>query len=106
VLALFFAAGAAGALVAEAVYPLPIVSGGNAPALALLAAWAAPDVRAARSRGYYEGDLIGTGAIAALLLAMPFARGFSELSWLAGVVGAALGLLVGLGAQRLAEPEL
>jgi hypothetical protein len=106
VLALFFAAGAAGALLAEAVYPLPIVSGGNAPALALLAAWAAPDVRAARSRGYYEGDLIGTGAIAALLLAMPFARGFSELSWLAGVVGAALGLLVGLGAQRLAEPEL
>jgi Rhomboid family/zinc-ribbon domain len=106
VLALFFGAGAAGALVAEAVYPLPIVSGGNAPALALLAAWAAPDLRAARAGGYFEGDLIGTGAIAALLLAMPFAKGFSELSWLAGVVGAAVGLLVGVGVQRLAEPEL
>ncbi|HWD10687.1 MAG TPA: rhomboid family intramembrane serine protease [Solirubrobacteraceae bacterium] len=106
VLALFFATGAAGALVAEAVYPLPILSGGNAPALALLAAWAAPDLRVARSGGYWEGDLVGAGAIAALLLAMPFARGFSELSWLAGVVGAALGLLVGLGLQRLAEPEL
>jgi hypothetical protein len=106
VLALFFAAGVSGALVAGAVYRLPIVSGGNAPALALLAAWAVPDLRAARSGGYYEGELIGVGAIAALLLAMPFARGFSELSWLAGVVGAALGLLVGLGTQRLAEPEL
>jgi hypothetical protein len=105
VLALFFGAGASGALVAEAVYPLPILSGGNAPALALLAAWAAPDLRAARTGGYYEGDLIGTGAIAALLLAMPFARAFSELSWLAGVLGAALGLLVGLGVERLAERE-
>jgi hypothetical protein len=106
VLGLFFAAGVAGALVAEAVYSVPVISGGNAPALALLAAWAAPDLRAARSRGYYEGDLIGAGAIAALLLAMPFARGFSELSWLAGVVGGAIGLLVGLGAHRLAETEL
>jgi hypothetical protein len=105
VLALFFGAGASGALLAEAVYPLPILSGGNAPALALLAAWAAPDLRAARTGGYYEGDLIGTGAIAALLLAMPFARAFSELSWLAGVLGAALGLLVGLGVERLAERE-
>jgi hypothetical protein len=106
VLALFFAAGLAGALVAEAVYSVPVISGGNAPALALLAAWAAPDLRAARSGGYYEGDLIGAGAIAALLLAMPFARGFSELSWLAGVVGGTIGLLVGLGAHRLAEREL
>jgi len=105
VLALFFGAGASGALVAEAVYPLPIVSGGNAPALALLAAWAAPDVRAARAGAYYDGDLIGAGAIAALLLAMPFARSFSELSWLAGVVGAVLGLLVGLGVERLVERE-
>ncbi|HEY4451366.1 MAG TPA: rhomboid family intramembrane serine protease [Solirubrobacteraceae bacterium] len=105
VVALFFGAGVCGALVAEAVYPLPILSGGNAPALALLAAWAAPDLRAARSGGYWEGDLIGAGAIAALLLVMPFARTFSELSWLAGVVGAALGLLVGLGLQRLGERE-
>ncbi len=48
VLALFFAAGAAGALVASAAYSVPLVSGGNGAALALLAAWAAPDLRAAR----------------------------------------------------------
>jgi len=105
VLALFLGAGATGALVASAVYPLPIVSGGNAGALALLAAWAAPDLRARRAGTYYEGDLLGAGAIAALLLAMPFARTFSELSWLAGVVGAAIGLLVGLGLQSAAEQE-
>jgi membrane associated rhomboid family serine protease len=105
VLALFFGAGLSGALLASAVYPVAIVSGGNGPALALLAAWAVPDLRALRAGSYYEGDLLGAGAIAALLLAMPFARGFSELSWLAGVVGAVVGLIVGLGVQRMGEAE-
>jgi membrane associated rhomboid family serine protease len=105
VLALFFGAGVSGALLATAVYPVPIISGGNGPALALLAAWAVPDLRALRADSYYEGDLLGAGAIAALLLVMPFARGFSELSWLAGVVGLVVGLIVGLGAERLGEAE-
>ncbi len=103
-MALFLAAGATGALVAEAVYPFPIVAGGNAAALALLAAWAAPDLRAARARDYYEGDLLGTGVLAALLLAIPFVR--PEESWLAGVTGAVLGLLVGLGLQRVERPSV
>jgi membrane associated rhomboid family serine protease len=103
VLALFFGAGAAGALVAGAVYPFPLVSGANAAALALLAAWAAPDLESAREGGYRDGDLLGAGALAALLLAMPFAR--PEASWLAGVTGAVLGLLVGLGMQRLGRAE-
>lgn len=98
VLALFFAAGITGALVVEAVYAFPVLSGANAGALALLAAWSVPDLRAARARDYYEGDLLGTAAIAAVLLAMPFAR--PEVSWLAGVVGAALGLTLGLGLSR------
>ena len=67
----------------------PIVSGANAGALALLAAWAAPRPVAARAGDYYEGDLLGTAAIAAVLLAMPYAR--PEVSWLAGVTGGALG---------------
>jgi membrane associated rhomboid family serine protease len=103
VLALFLGAGATGALVASAVYPDPIVSGGNGAALALLAAWAAPDLESARVRAHYEGDLLGAAAVAALLLAIPFAR--PEASWLAGVAGGALGLVVGLGMQRLGEPE-
>jgi membrane associated rhomboid family serine protease len=98
VLALVLAAGAAGGLVAIAVYPLAVIAGGNAIALALLGAWAAPDLRAARAGDYYEGDLLGAGALAALMLAVPFVR--PEVSWLAGVTGAVLGLLVGLGLQR------
>jgi len=102
-LALFLGAGATGALVATAVYADPLVSGGNGAALGLLAAWAVPDLRDARAGTYYEGDLLGTGAIAALLLAMPLAR--PEASWLAGVTGGALGVVVGLGLNRAGEPE-
>jgi hypothetical protein len=95
VLAVFFGASVTGALAALAVYPLPIVSGANAGGLALLVAWAIPDLQAARARRYYEGDLLGTATIAAVLLAMPFARW--EASWLAGVTGAAVGLVLGYG---------
>jgi hypothetical protein len=98
VLALYLAAGTTGALVASATYTFPIVSGGNAAALALLMAWAAPDLIAARTRQPYEGDLAGAGVIAVLLLAVPFAR--PEASWLGGVTGAVIGLLVGLGLSR------
>jgi membrane associated rhomboid family serine protease len=118
VLALFFGAGAAGALVADAVYAIPIANGANAGALALLACWAAPDLLAARADSYYEGDLLGAGALGALLLAMPFALpdqisivGGSivavgaEASWLAGVVGLAMGLLVGLGISRMGAAD-
>jgi membrane associated rhomboid family serine protease len=103
VLALFFGAGALGVVLAEAAYQLPLVSGANAAALALLAAWAAPDLESARTGGYRDGDLLGAAALAALLLAMPFAR--PEASWLAGLAGGALGLVVGLGLHRLSEVE-
>jgi Rhomboid family/zinc-ribbon domain len=95
VLVAFFGAGASGALAALAVYPLPIVAGANAGALALLAAWAVPDILAARARRGYDGDLLGAAVFAAVLLALPFARW--EASWLAGVVGALFGLVLGFG---------
>jgi hypothetical protein len=103
VLALFLGAGAIGGLLASAAYPLALVSGGNAAALALLAAWAAPELEAARAGVYREGDLLGAGVLAALLLALPFAR--PEASWLAGVVGGLLGLAAGLGMQSLGSSE-
>jgi membrane associated rhomboid family serine protease len=121
VLALFLGAGVAGALVASAVYSDPVVSGANAAALALLAAWAAPDLKAARARYYYEGDLLGAGAIAAVLLVVPFALprvlvllalpkaavllALPQASWLAGVTGGMLGLVLGLGLQQAEPPE-
>ncbi len=104
VLAVFLAAGVTGALVAGALYAEPLVSGGNGAALGLIAAWAVPDLESARSDYYYEGDLLGAAAIAAVLLAMPLA--LREVSWPAGVTGAVLGLLVGLGLHRVDPPEL
>jgi membrane associated rhomboid family serine protease len=99
VLVVFFGAGATGALVASAVYALPLVSGANGAALGLLAAWAVPDLIEMRAGNYYEGDLLGVAAIAALLLALPYAR--PEASWLAGVTGAVVGLLLGFGMHQL-----
>jgi membrane associated rhomboid family serine protease len=103
-LAVFLGAGATGALVASAVYPEAVVSGGNGAALGLLAAWAVPDLRDARAGNYYEGDLLGVAAITALLLAMPFAR--PEASWLAGITGGVIGLVLGFGMHRLDSPDL
>jgi membrane associated rhomboid family serine protease len=103
VLAVFLGAGATGALVASAVYAEPVVIGGNGAALGLLAAWAVPDLRAARAGDFYEGDLLGVAVIAALLLAMPFAR--LEASWLAGVTGGVLGLALGLGVHSIDRLE-
>jgi membrane associated rhomboid family serine protease len=98
-LVVFLGAGATGALVASAVYAEPFVSGGNGAALGLLAAWVVPDLMGARAGDYYEGDLLGVAAIAALLLAIPYAR--PEASWLAGVTGAVVGLVLGFGMYRL-----
>lgn len=102
-LVVFLGAGVTGALVASAVYTVPLVSGGNGAALGLLAAWAVPDLKDARAGNYYEGDLLGVAAIAALLLAMPYAR--PEASWLAGVTGAVVGLVFGFGLHRLDSSE-
>jgi membrane associated rhomboid family serine protease len=104
VLLLFIAAGSAGALAAVAAYSLPFVSGANGAALALLGAWAAPDLLAARARSFYEGDLLAAGALAALVLAIPYA--YPDASWLAGVTGGAIGLAVGLGLGEGREGSL
>ncbi len=104
VLAVFFGGGISGALVAGAVYPLPVVSGANGAALALIGAWAVPDLEALRRGYYYEGDLLGASAFALTLLALPYAR--PEVSWLSGVVGGLVGLVLGLGMHLIDPPEL
>jgi hypothetical protein len=110
VIALYLAATVTGALAALAIYSFPVVTGGNAAALGLLAAWAAPDLRAARAGEPYDGDLMGTGVIAGLVLALPWALqpfGIQEFhligsaaSWVAGVCGGLIGMLAGLGLGR------
>lgn len=98
VLALFLGSGVLGVLATLAIYPDATLGGANGPALALLAAWAAPDVLAAARGGEYEGDLLGVGAFAILLLALPLAR--EDVSWVSGLTGLLLGALVGCGLAR------
>ena len=95
VLALFLGAGAAGALAALAIYPAAIVSGANGPALALLGAWALPDLINTSQGREVDGDLLGAVVIAGVLLLMPLAR--TEISWVSGLVGLLIGGLCGFG---------
>ena len=70
------------------------IAGANGGALALLCAWAVPDLLARRGRRDYDGDLLGTGVIALVLLAMPLAR--PEANPIAGGFGVLTGYLSGL----------
>ena len=103
VAALFLLGGAGGAFVASLIDAQAVAAGANGAALALLCAWAVPDLLARRRGDDYDGDLLGTGAFALVLLAMPIAR--PEASAIAGGVGVLVGYLAGLallsfGARR------
>jgi membrane associated rhomboid family serine protease len=99
VLALFLVGGVGGIAATAAVYPNPVVMGANGAALALLVAWAIPDLLAVRAREDIEGDLIGTGVIAAVVALMPLA--VTDASWIADGVGVLAGLAIGLPLARL-----
>jgi membrane associated rhomboid family serine protease len=100
-LAVFLIGGTAGMAVVAAVETPPFAVGGNAAALALLAAWAMRDVLGRRSGREDDADLLGTLAIAALLVLLPVAT--READPLAGLVGGIAGVLMGLGLARLRE---
>ncbi len=96
---LFLVGGVGGAAAAAALDPQAVVAGANGGALALLCAWAVPDLLARRRGEDYDGDLLGTGAFALVLLAMPIAR--PEANAIAGGVGVLAGYLGGLALVRL-----
>jgi drug/metabolite transporter (DMT)-like permease len=75
--------------------------GGNGAALALLAAWAMRDVLARRRGQEDDADLLGTLAIAVLLVLLPLAT--SDAHPLAGLVGGVTGILLGLVLARVPE---
>ena len=95
VLGLFLLGACGGALAAAALDTQAIVSGANGGALALLCAWAGPDLLARRRGDDYDGDLLGVGVLALVLLALPIAR--PEASAIAGGVGVIAGYASGLG---------
>src|SRR5437764_508036 len=63
VIALFAIGGVGGMAATAAVYPVPVALGGNGAALALLVAWAIPDLLTLRRGEEIEGHLLGTVAI-------------------------------------------
>lgn len=100
VVLVLFGLGAIGGVAATvAVYPNPFVLGANGGALALICAWAVPDLLEVRGRREVEGDLIGAAAIAVAVILMPLAVPHS--SWVADVVGVAVGFAAGLPLARL-----
>ena len=86
-------------LAAASIDDFPIAAGSNGPALGLLCAWSVPNLLAWRRGDEWEGDLLGTAVIAAVLLLMPLAVDIARRG--AGVTGAVVGLVIGLVLARL-----
>lgn len=96
--ALFLLGGAGGTAVAAAASSNAFVLGGNGAALALLCAWAMPDLLAKRAGREIDGDLLGTAVLAGLIALMPLAA--AHASWVADAVGVLAGVLVGVPLAR------
>jgi len=97
----YLVAGAGGFLVAALVDPHTPAAGANGLALGLLCCWAVPDLLAWRRGEDWEGDLLGTAVMAAVLLALPL--GVDLASPYAGLAGGLAGLAVGYPLARLSE---
>lgn len=98
VLGLYLLGGVGGVAATAAATAFPIVEGANGAALAMIVAWAIPDLLMLRSGEEVEGDLIGTAVIAIVVALMPLA--VPEASWIADGVGLLVGLFVGLPLAR------
>jgi membrane associated rhomboid family serine protease len=99
VLVLFLVGGVGGLAAAAAVYPLPVALGANGAALAMVCAWAIPDLLELRRGEDVEGDLIGAAVIAIAIALMPLA--LPEASWMSDIVGVLAGFVIGLPLARL-----
>jgi membrane associated rhomboid family serine protease len=101
VIVLFLLGGVGGLAATAALYAFPWALGGGGAALALLTAWAIPDLLELRAHAEVEGDLLGTAAIAIVVALMPLA--VPHASWIADGVGVLAGLAVGLPLARLSS---
>jgi len=91
--------GGAGGLAVAGKLSAGMFMGGNGAALALLCAWAVPDLTLMLRKHDYDGDLLGTGVMAAVIALMPLAA--PSASPLAAAVGVVAGLLVGFLLTRI-----
>jgi membrane associated rhomboid family serine protease len=92
--AVLLAGGAGGMALAAVAETAPLAAGGNGAALAVLCAWAVPDLIERRRGGETDSDLIGVAVFAGVVALLPLAA--READWVAGLGGAATGLLGGL----------
>jgi membrane associated rhomboid family serine protease len=99
VLALFLVGAIGGLALNIAAAKYTFVSGANGGALALLCAWAVPDLLRMRAREEIDGDLLGTLIIGLVVALMPLAT--TQASWIAGGVGVITGFAGGLLLARL-----
>ncbi len=101
VVALFALGGVGGILATTALYPFPVAWGAGGAALAMIVAWALPDLLDLRAGREVEGDLIGAGVFAAVVVLMPVAA--VGASWPPVLVGLLAGLAIGLPLTRVAR---
>jgi membrane associated rhomboid family serine protease len=101
VIALFALGGVGGMAATVAASASPLALGGNGAALALLVAWAVPDLIELRAGREVEGDLLGTAVFGAVLALMPLA--VVGASWIADGVGVLAGLVLGALLARVGE---
>jgi membrane associated rhomboid family serine protease len=94
VLVLFAVGGIGGTAATVALLDHPYVLGANGAALAMLVAWAIPDLISLRRGEDYDGDLLGTAAIAIVVALMPLV--VEEASWISDAVGLLGGAAVGV----------
>jgi hypothetical protein len=78
-----------------------VLVGAQGGALALVCAWATPDLLTLRSGGDVDGDLIGAGVIAAAVALMPLAVGYA--SWISDAVGVIAGFAIGVPLALIGE---
>jgi len=100
-LLVFLLGGGAGMLLVVGLDPGTGALGGNAGALALLAAWSMRDVLGRRRGVEDDADLLGVLAVAVLLVLIPLAT--SDANGLAGLGGGLAGILMGLVLARMPE---
>jgi membrane associated rhomboid family serine protease len=94
VAALFILGGIGGTAATAAVYSAPVVVGAGGAALAMVIAWAIPDLLELRRGEEIEGDLLGAGVIALVVALMPLA--VTDASWVSDGVGVLGGAAIGL----------
>ncbi len=101
VLTLFLIGGVGGLAAATVVHPNAIEMGATGGALALLCAWATPDLLTLRRGGDIDGDLIGAAAFGIAVALMPLA--VIVTSWISVAVGVIAGFAIGLPLALLGD---